>query len=237
MHIKDEKKHLPNLLAQIKSGRFHHAYLLKNFSDDDYKNVTSGVKEILGKKLKSEDFFEENIENLGIKESRNLKDKAQITPLGEYKTFFLKISSVTREAENALLKLFEEPPAGSIFFIFSKNIGLSKILLSRMVVIEGELEIDNEISKKIFSLTVGEKIEWAKKIADKSKEDETKEDIISLLNSIEKEIIKKIGINLKTKDILKEIEQGKSYLKDRSAGAKMILENIFINIHRLFKNS
>ncbi len=235
MSTKDEKKHLLNLLSQIKSDRFHHAYLLKNFSEEEYKSVTSGIKEILGKKLRPEDFFEENIENLGIKESRSLKDRAQVTPLGEYKTFFLKILSVTKEAENALLKLFEEPPARSIFFIFSKNIGLSKILLSRMVVIEGELEIDNEISKKIFSLTIGEKIEWAKKIADKSKEDENKEEIISLLNSIEKEIIKKKGVNLKTKDILKELEQSKSYLKDRSAGAKMILENIFINIHRLFK--
>jgi DNA primase large subunit len=122
------------------------------------------------------------------------------------------------------------------FFIFAKNINLSKILLSRLIVIEGELESETKELKKILEATIGEKIELAKKLADKVKEGDSKDELIDILNQLEKEIIKKKGLNLKTTDILKEIEQGKNFLKDKSASSKMILENIFILIHNLLQN-
>jgi DNA polymerase III delta prime subunit len=232
---KKEKTYLPNLLAQIKSGKFHHAYLIKKLRDAEIEEVIKEIKGTLGKKLRSEDVFEEKIENLGIEDSRKLKERAQITALGEYKLFFLKISSMTREAENSLLKLLEEPPANSHFFIFAKSINLSKILLSRIVVIEGELDSSNTEVKKILEATIGEKIELAKKIADRVKEAESKDEIMDLLNTLEKEIVKKIGLTSKSSLVLKEVEEGKNFLKDKSASSKMILENIFIKIHELFK--
>lgn len=237
MTQKKEKTYLPNLLAQIKSGRFHHAYLIRKLGTEEIKNVTEEIKKVLGKNLKKEDIFEEKTESLGIEEARRLKDRAQITALGEYKIFFIQVSSITREAENSLLKLLEEPPAKSHFFIFAKNINLSKILLSRLIVIEGELESETKEIKKILEATIGEKIEIAKKLADKVKEGDSKDELIDILNQLEKEIIKKKGLNLKTTDILKEIEQGKTFLKDKSASSKMILENIFILIHNLLQNS
>jgi hypothetical protein len=75
----------------------------------------------------------------------------------------------------------------------------------------------------------------AKKIADRVKEAESKDEIMDLLNTLEKEIVKKIGLTSKSSLVLKEVEEGKNFLKDKSASSKMILENIFIKIHELFK--
>jgi hypothetical protein len=228
-----EKKHIESLLKQIKSGIFHHAYILENWAEEELEETIDAIKNIFGKKVDGRDIFSETQNSFGIKESRNLKEKAYSTPFGEHKLFFIKILNITKEAENALLKLFEEPPAKSLFFIFSKKLNLSKTLLSRTIKISAQVETENLLFRKIKEMTIGEKIEQAKKISDKTKEDGDKNDVIHLLNSIEEYIRKNSKMNKEISIILKEIENSKDYIKDKSAGVKMILENIFIKTHKI----
>lgn len=55
-------------------------------------------------------------EKLGIDEARGLTAQAQLRPLaGDTQHFVVTTSFVTHEAQNALLKLFEEPPEGAMF--------------------------------------------------------------------------------------------------------------------------
>jgi len=64
------------------------------------------------------DVEHEVIDNFGIKEARSLRDRAYRTPISHpYRTFVIAFQTITNEAQNALLKLLEEPPATTRFFV------------------------------------------------------------------------------------------------------------------------
>jgi DNA polymerase III delta prime subunit len=61
-------------------------------------------------------------EPLGISQIRDIKRKAYIAVPGAYQLFVLyQADTMTIEASHALLKIFEEPPKGSIFFLFAQS--------------------------------------------------------------------------------------------------------------------
>ena len=223
-------------MSQIKSGHFHHVYILENWTEKDILEVTDEIKKVLVKDVDVNDIFFDNFGNLNIKEVRNIKEKAYISAIKKVKLFFIKISDITREAENALLKLFEEPPSNSHFFIFSPDIKFSKTILSRVIKIKGQNDEENQDIKKFLKMSIGEKIEMAKKISDKTKEDRDKNEILDFLSALEKEIINRNSKDKKISGILREIEISKNFLRDKSASIKMILENIFIQSEVFLKN-
>lgn len=55
-------------------------------------------------------------ETFGVDDARALIHGAQLKSLNERKLFFLFAGAITAEAQNALLKLFEEPPSSTHFF-------------------------------------------------------------------------------------------------------------------------
>lgn len=66
----------------------------------------------------SADVFHLIHERFGIGEARHLKEMAFQRPVErEYRTFVVGARSMTTEAQNALLKLFEEPPTTARFYV------------------------------------------------------------------------------------------------------------------------
>jgi hypothetical protein len=64
------------------------------------------------------DVFFLDAPRFGINEARTLKGMAFRKPVErDYRTFILTFSTITTEAQNALLKLFEEPPSTARFHI------------------------------------------------------------------------------------------------------------------------
>lgn len=81
---------------------------------------------------------------LGIDEVRNLVHEANLTPLvGSERVFLLAYDDMTHEAQNALLKIVEEPPTTSRFYIVVRREGiLLPTLRSRLVLHESEGDVD-----------------------------------------------------------------------------------------------
>ncbi len=75
---------------------------------------------------------------IGIREVRGLSEEAIRRPAaGQYRLLLVMLDSITVEAEQALLKILEEPPASTKFlFLARPNIGLLPTVLSRFFVIE-----------------------------------------------------------------------------------------------------
>jgi len=89
----------------------HHAtlYIAANFSSgqlsEDLRVPGSDVEHII-------------VDAFGITESRRLFEQASVRPLAAAtRSFVIVASSITTEAQNALLKLFEDPPATSEFHL------------------------------------------------------------------------------------------------------------------------
>src|SRR5665213_896356 len=60
-----------------------------------------------------------------VDDARRLQSLAELSPTaGEQKVLIISVSRIFHEAQNALLKLFEEPPAGTIMILVIPTEGL-----------------------------------------------------------------------------------------------------------------
>jgi len=142
--------------------------------------------------------------------------------------YIIEADFVTEEAQNSLLKVFEEPTSGTHFFIISPQEILLPTLRSRMMVIEGESQKSVK-EENILRLPLNERLAKVKEITEGiSNEEKTKQDAIILLNQVEVELYEK-GVE-KSSGALKVCESARASLYDRGAPIKMILENLMLSI-------
>src|SRR3989338_9685481 len=68
------------------------------------------------------DLYVRTYKQFGVEEARELRERAGSRPVaGPYRVFVVATPSITTEAQNALVKILDEPPAGGwvLVFIFS----------------------------------------------------------------------------------------------------------------------
>ncbi|MBY0310102.1 hypothetical protein K2Q16_03085 [Patescibacteria group bacterium] len=85
----------------------------------------------------------------GIDDSRALALEVQHTdPVGRERLFVLDATSLTVEAQNALLKVLEEPPRGVSFHcFFAAGAALLPTVLSRLSVVGGSSNVSNDVGE------------------------------------------------------------------------------------------
>ena len=100
----------------------HHATLFRRSRPLDFQYETDNSVSLF------------SFERLGIDNARQIATDAQLKPVsGAEQVFVLRTLFVTHEAQNALLKLFEEPPAGlSFVLVLPPAVQLLPTLLSRI---------------------------------------------------------------------------------------------------------
>ncbi|MEK7630891.1 MAG: hypothetical protein AAB417_02595 [Patescibacteria group bacterium] len=70
---------------------------------------------------------------LGIDDAHEIARKATLSVGGDTQAFvILQADMMTHEATQAMLKILEEPPAGSVFFLVSDSTDIPATLLSRL---------------------------------------------------------------------------------------------------------
>lgn len=167
--------------------------------------------------------------SFGIEEARELCERAQARGLSDRRVFVLATPSITGEAQNALLKTFEEPPAGAIFFLVIPSPDtLLPTLRSRMQ----RLEIDagglgtqtNSLvsANKFISAPPAVRIDMLKPLLEKG--DDDKRDlaaILAFLSGLEHALEKK-------PESLRAVYRARKYVLDRGALVKPLLEQLAI---------
>lgn len=211
----------------------HHAYFIHPFKD-----AVSHIKESLKEKFnihnkQNPDFFHEKYEVFGIDESRRIKELhlSKSFKEGSKKIFIIEASGITHEAQNSLLKIFEEPHEDTHFFLIMPSAHvLLPTLRSRLFIIENRetVEVSEEV-EKFLKLSKTDRIVFvdnlAKRIAD---EKATKSDAQEFLRQLEAFIYKKNG--LKNAKGLKSILKATDYMNDRSSSIKQLLEYVALSI-------
>ena len=236
MNIKDSLKSLS-----------HHAYYLVG---DDAKSVE--LLDTLAKLHKlsavgNPDFFNKKYQTFTIDDAREVKTFHETRPVSEAgkKIFILTMNGITVEAQNAMLKLLEEPAEYAHFFlIISSAHLLLPTVKSRLSFISdfgwtsqtSKIVTDAELFKvtRIFvTSTPAKRLEIIKTLLDDiSKEKKTKQDAIDLLNSIQAAIYKDKGLSKGSETVktFEAIEAARKYIYDRAPSVKMLLEYVALNI-------
>lgn len=186
------------------------------------------------------DLFDRKYEIFTIDDAREVKGSAAMRPVNEKdkKIFILVMNGITVEAQNALLKLLEEPPEYAHFFLIIPSAHLLlPTVRSRVHLIEAEGEGSAaeskemlEEAKKFVKASAPKRLEVIKKLMDEiSKEKKTKQDAIDFLNAVQAVVYEEKGVK-EGQEALEAIESARKYLHDRAPSVKMLLEFVSLSI-------
>ncbi len=182
------------------------------------------------------DMYDRSFETFTIDDARELKSAHETRPVTEAgkKIFILSMNAVTVEAQNALLKLFEEPSEYAHFFVIIPSAHLLlPTVKSRIRIIEDRSRSKGKGSMEaeaFVSTSVPGRLEIVKALLDDiSKEKKTKQDAIEFLDAVQRSIYKNDG-PVKGNAALRAIESARRYIDDRAPSLKMLLESVALNI-------
>lgn len=178
-------------------------------------------------KKQSTDVLHFSRERFSIDDARELSLLSLQTPFqGQKRTFVLLVRDIAVEAQNALLKLFEEPPTHAQFYIVAPStLVLLPTLLSRLRVEDSA--VDAGLQNESFSTF--KKASYADRmsiIALKTKEKD-RVWIMQLLQGCELEYAKNAELNA---ELLKALVFVRKYIDTKGASAKMLLEEIALQM-------
>jgi hypothetical protein len=213
-----------------KTKILHHAYAIEGEKEAALKKLYLFLENEVGVSVAANpDLFRDEFETFGIDDGRALKERAFGKAfLGGMKIFILVFTAITREAQNSLLKLFEEPPQRTHFFVLvpSAHI-LLPTLRSRMFLASAKTERKghDEFTGKFLSAGKAKRIDMLKGIID----DKDRRKSLRVLNNIEEEFYRAVRLENAANEhiaLFEEIAKLRKDLDARSMSVKMILEHI-----------
>ena len=219
----------------------HHAYLIEGECDFVFSKLLNFLEKDLGFCAQNNpDFWCGEFDTLGIDEGRKINDlQNKKSFLGSKKIFVIKTNFITIEAQNSLLKMFEEPTDNTHFFLI---MGSSEVLLptlkSRLMLIEYGSTTSVESNTSVKEFLKSSPAKRLKIVSEffgdtKKKIPADKGGAIKFLNELENILREKVDINKITQKeifVFNEIIKCRSYLNDRSPSVKNLLEHISLII-------
>lgn len=208
---------------EIDFSNLHHAYLLIGRGDEAEQKLhelfSSQGLTLIG----SPDYFVFREPTFGIDQARTLSTLAIRRAFVDKKVFLLTPESITVEAQNALLKTFEEPIAGSHFFlVVSDPQEVLPTLRSRMQILHvkrSNLDANSKGSTLVEQFIDGslkERLSFTKKFVDGEKNLSAFLDELLLL-------LRGRGAGLKA---LEQVHEMRLRSGERAASARLILEHL-----------
>lgn len=174
-----------------------------------------------------EDVLHYSEERLGIDQVRRLVYEAHLAPFsGEVRMFVLVFRSITHEAQNALLKLLEEPPQTAQFFVVtSAHTELLPTLRSRLMLIATEDTAHDTTAKAVCDAFCG--MSYAERLATIASRTTAKDDawVDALMEGLEAYALEK-----KDAALMADMLMVRQYGASPGASKKMLLEHIALSL-------
>jgi len=181
----------------------HHAYLLEG-SQSDFETLKASVVP----------FVATWYERFGIDDARKLVEQSLLKREGEL-IYLIGTSAIATEAQQALLKLFEEPRQGLRFILVVPHGTLLETLRSRMQEYPTKIaQAARRVSRDDIAALIKE---------------EDKHRVREFLDAMEAQLRTKIA-DPKARAALQDIAMVRDYLRDRSPSLKMLLEHLALSL-------
>jgi len=218
----------------------HHAFVIEAEEEEGIEVAQAWAREHLGMKIENNpDVVVMRYGLLSVEDARRVSELAASAPFaGESKVVIISASRAYHEAQNALLKLFEEPPPGTyLFFILPSLGGLLPTLRSRVQVLDAQKGLRKsfipEAAEAFLKASKEKRSALIKKLTsgkDEEERRELREEAIAIVNGIEAVAYEKLQRGDGVAALLSDIATLRGYLHDRSAPVRMILEHLSLVI-------
>ena len=187
----------------------HHAYLLVGSRAEAEEKLHAFFKDEGMALTGSPDFFVWKGQTFGVDDARNLSESAVRKAFTARKIFLITPEKITLEAQNALLKTFEDPIPDTHFFLVLRDAELViPTLRSRMQVLRVGEETDSSEARKFLGQSPKDRMAFVKKFVDQERNPSPFLDELLMLE--------------RNRDVYKM----RLVSDDRAASARLILEHL-----------
>jgi hypothetical protein len=201
------------------------------------------------------DFFHQTFEILTIDDSRKVQEIHASKPFSADipRIFIIEMYGATREAQNALLKIIEEPQPGNFFFFVIPSIDiLLPTVRSRVQIMEiarGVTDSFGTVGTDFITMPLGKRIAFVDALAaDVADEKKAKHEAVSFLNAVERALHDLSGISTgtpavsagmsrDTREAFAAIARARDYANDRAPSLKMLLEYVALSLESILSNN
>lgn len=216
----------------------HHAYAIEAERERGIEAALGWVERELGMGAKANpDIVILKYGLFTVEDARGVGEIAAVAPVaGDAKVLIIAASRAYREAQNALLKLFEEPPQGTYLFLILPTLGtLLPTLRSRIQILKHQALSTkhqthaSDIAQKFLKASRERRGAMAKRLATGKDEEERREhrdEALAILDGIERAVYA-AGVE-KHAELLRETSMLRGCLHERSAPVKIVLEHLAI---------
>ena len=181
---------------------------------DIYKKQSSDVSHIV-------------LDRFGISDARKLSQDALQKPIdSEYRVFVLVVKKLPEESQNALLKLFEEPPEQTRFYIVLPQEGILIPTLRSRIFIETSATDQVTTSDAFTAFLTMSYAERLSFVADITK----KKDLSAIEDVLRGAELYAAEDPLKNSSLLSTVMYIREYSKTPGASMKMLLEELILSL-------
>jgi DNA polymerase III subunit delta' len=222
------------------SGNLHHAYIVEGEIDNIHPQLCQFCEKELQIKIRGNpNFIFETRDKFIISDAKKLQE-LQLNKKAEKEKqiFIISFNFITREAQNALLKVLEEPTTGThIFFITpSVNVFLPTVL-SRVEIISDQLLVISyqEEVEKFLESNISERLKRIEKLVKDIREEKiSKNDAIQFTKNLTQILHQTLNTSnevsgekrRETYRKIEELEKVINFLYDQGSSVKILLEHV-----------
>lgn len=173
------------------------------------------------------DVYMREYKHFGVDEARELRERSAARALRGRRVFVICAASLTAEAQNALLKTFEEASDALYFLVTPAPHSLLPTIRSRALMLEvGAIARESALdAKKFLAATPAARLDMLKPLLEKG--DDEKRDlggIIAFLSSLEVILAKRL--TEETRAGAKAVYRARAHIGDKGALLKPLLEQV-----------
>lgn len=235
----------------LNKDNLHHAYLLEGLSTEIIPEILKFLKTLGVKTIGNPDFMEMNFDSFKMEDARNLKSFiSEKSFSGGKRVFVIVANDFLLEAQNSLLKIFEEPIENTHFFLIVPDVNsLLKTLVSRFYVITDtcvrqDLTQSKEV-EKFISMPLKSRLEFIKELLAEAEEEphpdpllkgeggieSSRSKALKFLNALESRLSKTVFDTHSFEHFFKVRE----FLRMPGSSAKMLLESVALVVPNMLQ--
>ncbi|MCX6758061.1 MAG: hypothetical protein NTZ44_04240 [Candidatus Nomurabacteria bacterium] len=228
----------------LNKENLHHAHLIEGNKVEILSELFSFLKEINVEISGNPDFHNLSYDVFKKLDAdqlkRNFSEKVFSIDKKAKKVFVISANNFLHEAQNSLLKIFEEPNPNTHFFLIAPDLSVFlPTVLSRFYVISTKGEMIDELKEadKFIKMNLSARLEYIKDLVKGKDDEEESEDVevvvesprakaLKFLSALEKTLSKS---DLKNKvQVVDQIFKVREYLRQPGSSTKILMESVAI---------